>query len=123
MSRPGPYLTWMPTGTPRSAFANTSRCFVHIANSLVWRSITGSEPPRTPATAKAYTNAGLPWFEYYADGAATLPGSETLADVKSIATLADVLGFDPLPENESVTPKDVVRLGKRSRFEVREGVF
>jgi hypothetical protein len=26
----------------------SSRCFVHIANSLVWRSVTGSEPPTVP---------------------------------------------------------------------------
>jgi len=29
-----------------------SRCFINIANSLVWRSITGEEPPTTPPTAK-----------------------------------------------------------------------
>jgi hypothetical protein len=38
----------------------SSRCFVHIANSLVWRAITGQAPPTEPPTAAAYTAAGLP---------------------------------------------------------------
>ena len=35
--------------------AHTGRCFVHIANTLVWRSITGGEPPTAPPTAEEYT--------------------------------------------------------------------
>lgn len=38
----------------------TNRCFVHLANSLVWRQITGHEPPTVPPTAKEYSQAGLP---------------------------------------------------------------
>jgi hypothetical protein len=30
----------------------SSKCFVHIANSLVWREITGEQPPTVPATAR-----------------------------------------------------------------------
>ena len=37
-----------------------SRCFVHIANSLVRRAITGEAPPTVPFTAKEYTRHGLP---------------------------------------------------------------
>ena len=44
-----------------------SRCFVHLCNSLVWQSVTGSPPPYPPPTAKQYTQAGLPWFDYYDD--------------------------------------------------------
>lgn len=60
--------------------AHTSRSFVHIANSLVWRSITGIDPPTVPFTAKEYTNAGLPWFDYYADGATALNGAAALME-------------------------------------------
>lgn len=72
------------------------RCFVHLANALVWRTITGEDPPPTPATAAEYTRAGLPWFDYY--------------------------GADA--ENESVNPKTIVELraGLR-RHEVRQGRF
>ena len=47
----------------------TGRCFVHLCNSLVWQSITGSTPPHPAPTSKHYTDAGLPWFDYYNDAA------------------------------------------------------
>ena len=49
---------------------NSSRCFIHISNSLSWRAITGAEPPTTPLSSKEYARRGLPWFEHYADGKA-----------------------------------------------------
>src|SRR5262249_14811804 len=39
--------------------AHSSRCFVHLCNSLVWQSITGRRPPSPPPTAKSYSDAGL----------------------------------------------------------------
>jgi hypothetical protein len=51
---------------------HSSRCFVTIANSLVWAEITGERPPSTPPTAATYTNAGLPWFDYYDEDAKAL---------------------------------------------------
>ena len=42
--------------------------FVHIVNSQRWREITGEASPATPMDARAYTNAGLPWFDLYDDG-------------------------------------------------------
>jgi hypothetical protein len=42
-----------------------SRCFVHLANSFVWRSITDSNPPTVPFTVDEYSRHNLPWFEYY----------------------------------------------------------
>ena len=52
---------------------------MHIANSLTWRAITGEAPPTLPPTAKQYTEAGLPWFDWYDDSATALDGSGTLA--------------------------------------------
>lgn len=43
--------------------SHSSRCFIHIANSLAWEAITGDKPPTTPPTAKSYSEAGLPWFD------------------------------------------------------------
>jgi hypothetical protein len=34
---------------------HSSRCFVHICNSMVWHQITGEWPPTVPPTAKAYS--------------------------------------------------------------------
>jgi len=64
-----------------------SRCFVHLCNSLVWREITRKNPPPTPATAKEYERAGLPWFDYYSERPAA-DGSATLAGLQSIAAMA-----------------------------------
>ena len=50
---------------------------MHLANSLVWEAITGEPPPLPPPTAKTYTDQGLPWFDYYAEGHHALDGAET----------------------------------------------
>jgi len=88
----------------------SSRCFVHIANSMVWHSITGKNPPTTPPTAEEYTAAGLPWFEWYDDNHKAIDGAGTLADMKSVAQLGEEKGDVPLPENQSVTPDNFVKL-------------
>jgi hypothetical protein len=101
-----------------------SRCFVHIANSLVWRQVTGDSPPSVPFTSKEYTQHGLPWFDYYSDDSTPLEGSEILNGLKSVVELAKDKLDNPLPENESATPEKVLQLRKGlRRGEVREGVF
>jgi len=101
-----------------------SRCFVHIANSLVWREITGRHPPTTPPTAREYSKAGLPWFDYYDDKAQALDGAKELAGLKSVARLGREKGEVPLPNNESVTAETVIKLRAHLRKdEVREGAF
>ncbi len=104
--------------------AVTSRCFVHLCNSLVWQSITGSAPPHPAPTADSYTRAGLPWFDYYSDGLAALPGSDRLAGVKSVAELSAEKGDAVLPENTPVSPENIhlIRAGL-TPGQVREGEF
>jgi hypothetical protein len=102
----------------------SGRCFVHIANSLVWRSITASEPPTTPPTSEEYTRAGLPWFDYYAEGRSAVEGSGILAGIKSVFAFGKEKGDVPLPENASVEVGNVIGLRERpSRDAVREGAF
>lgn len=104
--------------------ASSSRCFVHIANSLVWRSITGQNPPAPPLTSKEYTKAGLPWFDFYDDSAVAVDGSKTLKNLKSVATLSQEKGDAPLPENDSVQPERVIELRRGlHKNQVREEVF
>jgi hypothetical protein len=100
------------------------RCFVHIANSLVWRQITGEQPPTVPPTAREYSDAGLPWFDYYADGLPAVQGSGLLRQLKSVVQLGTEKGDAPLPENEPVhaTPVVVLRKGLK-QGQVREGRF
>jgi hypothetical protein len=100
------------------------RCFVHLANALVWRAITGDQPPTTPPTAEEYTRAGLPWFEYYAADRKALDGGAALKGIRSVATIGKSRGAVPLPENESVTPERVITLRKGlGKHQVRDGSF
>jgi hypothetical protein len=102
----------------------SARCFVHLANSLVWRHITGHEPPTVPPTAKEYSKAGLPWFEYYADGAKAVAGSKVLEKLKSVVQMGKKKGDVPLPENEPVDEPKIVELRKGlGKDEVRIGRF
>jgi hypothetical protein len=102
----------------------SSRCFVHLANSLMWRAVTGEAPPTVPPTSKQYTSAGLPWYDYYDAEAVALEGSEILDDLRSVIQTGYEKGEFPLPENESTRPKRVIRLRKGlARNQVREGTF
>ena len=101
-----------------------SRCFVHIANSLSWRSITGEDPPTAPFTAKEYAKHGMPWFDYYGGDTKAVGGSPTLQSLKSVFQMGKEKGENPLPENESVKPGPVVQVGEKiSPNQVREGRF
>lgn len=101
---------------------HSSRCFVHITNSLVWRAITGDQPPTVPPTSKEYTASGLPWFEYYDDSTTALDWAEILKNLKSVIQMGEEKRDVPLPENETVTPESIVRLRRRlTKDQVREG--
>lgn len=97
---------------------NGSRCFVHLTNSMVWRLITGKEPPTTPMTAKEYANGGYPWYDYYVE-APTLGGTQKSQNIKSVASLKPEL----LPENQSVEMKKTILLSEKPtpKGGVREG--
>lgn len=102
-----------------------ARCFLHLANSMVWRAITGKNPPTVPPTAAEYTRAGLPWFEYYGADRQALEGGARLQGMESVAKLGKKKGdVVPLPENESVDPSNVIALRAGLRpDQVREGAF
>ncbi|MCP4572673.1 MAG: hypothetical protein GY838_10015 [bacterium] len=92
-------------------FDHGASCFVHIANSLTWRAITGEAPPTLPPTAKQYSKAGLPWFDWYDEGRGATKGSGVLARLKTIKEFGIVKGETPLPENESVKQIKLMPLG------------
>ena len=95
--------------------SQSSRCFVHIANSRDWRMITRQSPPTQPPTAADYTRYGLPWFDYYDDSPA-VEGSGILGKLKSVLGFAKekrlvkgriVSGYDydfPSKEIETALP-------------------
>jgi hypothetical protein len=99
----------------------TSRCFVHLCNSFVWREITGSAPPQPPVTAAEYAKHRMPWFDYYNEQAAALPGSKILAAVKSVLQFGQEKGEAPLPGEGPVPVTKVISVGSQSRpGQVRE---
>lgn len=96
-----------------------SRCFVHILNSAQFLGVTGGAPPHEPVSARDYTDAGLPWFEYYGGDLEALAGATKLAGTDSVAATSIKVGDGVVPDNEPVTP-GVVGLSPRA---VREGEF
>jgi hypothetical protein len=101
---------------------NFGRVYVHIANSMVYREITGREPPPTPISARLYTEHGFPWFDLYDEDKGDLPASKKLKKVKSIKKMDKAKGFTPQQDDSSVKvpKKQVKKLGKRSS-KVKDG--
>ncbi len=95
-----------------------SRCYVHITNSLIYHELTGNPPPTNTPIARDYTEAGLPWFDYYDEQAAALSGKPALANLDSVVGLGIKKNETPLPKNESCDPKFIENLSI-----VREGKF
>ena len=66
----------------------------------------------------------MPWFDYYNDAATAIKGAPVLNKLKSVAELSKEKGDIALPENESVTPDNLVVYRKGlKQGQVREGVF
>ena len=100
--------------------STSSRCFVHIVNSVQLLHLTGCQPPGKPPTAQDYTNAKLPWYDYYGGDLKALEGAKELAELDSVASVKLKKGEGFLLDNDPVTPSVVRRL---SRTMVREGQF
>jgi hypothetical protein len=94
----------------------SSRCFVHLCNAMVWRELTGENPPQPPVTAREYEKARMPWFDYYADDLAVLNGSQKLASVLSVGAVSKVKGDQIIPANESVNVPNVVPCGPKKKI-------
>ena len=108
--------TWDPS--------NSGRIFVHIANSELWREITGEEPPATPVTAKSYAKAGLPWFELYDDERKSLAAQSPLANIKGTAEIDQEKSTRPLADDESAEVRRVRKLWTLfERGLVRDGLW
>ena len=113
-----------PHGLETFDLQHSSRCFVHLANALVWRAVTGEQPPTVPPTGEEYAHAGIPWFGYYGADMRALEGSSMLAGLKSVLRLGKEKGDVPLPENHPVQVEEVITLGQKLEAgQVREGKF
>jgi len=113
-----------PFGPDAWEVDHKSRCFIHLANSLIWRKITGKTPPTVPFTAKEYNDYGLPWFDYYDDNSKALKGPEKLKNLKSVVEIGKKKGEVPVPENKSVEVVNIRKLRNvLGPYQVREGIF
>ncbi len=93
---------------------NHARVYVHIVNSMMFREITGQEPPATPVTARQYTEAGLPWFDLYDEHKGGVAGSDNFNGVKSIKEMDQHKGFQAQQDDGSIhlPGQQVVKLNK-----------
>ena len=75
-------------------------------------------------TARDYSAAGLPWFDYYDAEAKALEGAKPLKNMKSVAELAKAKGDSGVGNAGGVHEVKTVILGpKKSADAVREGEF
>ena len=96
---------------------NTGRVFVHIVNSMMYREITGEEPPATPVSARLYAQYGLPWFGLYDEGKGDVKVSEVLAGVKSVKEMDEAKGFGGQADDEGVE----IGMGQLTMLNAGEG--
>ena len=87
---------------------NTSRVFVHIVNSELFREITGDAPPPSPVTAREYAASGLPWFDLYDENASAVKATKILKGVKSIKELDEDNSSLPLQDDDPVSTGPIV---------------
>lgn len=85
---------------------NYGRVDVHIVNSMMFREITGFEPPSTPVSASMYTEYGLPWFDLYDEDKADLNPSDDLAKVKTVKEMDKEKGFEGQQDDAGVDVAD-----------------
>jgi hypothetical protein len=98
----------------------SSRCFVHLLNSEIYRKVTRADPPHKPLTAKEYTKAGIPWFDYYLNGE-TLSGSAVLAKLDGVAGALLKAG-KKLDDNKPLHIASTVDLSTTAKV-IRDGGF
>ncbi len=64
-------------------------------------------------SAKTYTEAGLPWFDYYDNDKEAIAGAKKLGKIKSFKQIDDEKGSDIWPEDGKVQNLSVVNLMRR----------
>lgn len=98
-----------------------SRCFVHIANSQLWRAITGESLPPSPVTRRQYEASRIPWFDFYFADSNAMSGSKRLAGMDSVAATSIKKGCSPGELSAPVTLGKLIDLSPRKK--VRDGSY
>ena len=97
-----------------------SRCFVHVLNSVQYVSVCGVKPPGHPPSVVEYTEAGLPWFEYYGGDLSALEGSEKLLSLDSVAVMNLKKAKGIIDDWDPLMPPLIKRINGRT---INEGEF
>ena len=92
----------------------SERCFVTIANAEQWMGITGEKPPINSYTTHEYTEAGLPWFEYYAGDKVAINGAKNLKGIKSVKNIKPKNGENFWKHDMPIKNQKVVLTNKRA---------
>jgi hypothetical protein len=89
--------------------ANSGRAYVHIANSLAYREITGMEPPPTPVSARLYAQYGFPWYDLYDEKMGDIAPPDALQQIKTVKQIDQEKCFAPQQDDAPVgVPGDAV---------------
>lgn len=102
---------------------NYARCFVHLLNSNQFHAVTDHSPPTKPITPAEYKQAGVPWFDYYADGAKAIDGAAPLSGLKSVAAKIIEKVGKPMAQNDPIDITSSKVLHAPQGQTVREGRF
>ncbi|MGJ4940629.1 hypothetical protein ACQR1W_08670 [Bradyrhizobium sp. HKCCYLS1011] len=89
------------------------RVFVTLLHAKDWKSVTGENAPHHPPTAREYSEAGLPWFDYYGCDQALLPGGKMLASIASGGELFKKKTGTAIPNCEDVDTGVPIPMGPR----------
>lgn len=100
-----------PHGIDTWDLDGSGRMYVHIVNSEMYEQITGEAPPKSPITARHYTQMGYPWYKLWDEGMGDVSASETLAEVKTLSQMDQKHGFTGQQDDSSVYEKNVVSTG------------
>ncbi|MFE3254903.1 hypothetical protein ACFXPS_08890 [Nocardia sp. NPDC059091] len=93
------------------------RIFVHLVTPPDWQRITGEAAPPSPVDRRAYTEAGLPWFDHFDSDATDLAPADPLT---AVAPVGDWLGDDHEPW-QPPAPGQVHQLGDQKGAPVEDG--
>lgn len=96
---------------------NSIRVCVHTCNAMMWRKVTGENPPHPPLTAEEYSRYHIPWFDYYRDDLTALSETKNLAGIKSVSQVSKDKGLASWGEGEEIDPSLIVQYGNARRPE------
>ena len=84
-----------------------------VANAEQWMGITEEEPPISSYAAHEYTEAGLPWFDYYDGDKVAIDGAKRLGTIKSVKNIKPKYGENFWVDDLPITNPKVVQINKR----------